>query len=439
MSKHTTTEDRPVRYDHYEIVKPIGQGAMGTVYLARDVRIGRLAALKTLRTESLPDPESDEAREFLARFKREAKVCGSLVHPNIVTLYEIGYSNEQIRYLAMEYVEGESLLARLRREGRLEVGLACHLILDILSGLDYAHERGVIHRDIKPANVLISERGHAKIADFGVARSVREGISHVTKAGDLLGTPYYMAPEQIDGRGIDERADLFSVGVLFYETLCGRRPFRGKAIMEVLYDVVNHPEPPLRSVAPDLPRWCEQYVARLLRKNPKDRFPSGGAASEELERLLGIHNRRRESSEGLPALAELMRGPRSPEDTPTLPIHSPRARWRQILWSPIPVRRAMLTIAIFVTIVAAPLTWMGARALDDSPTAIVSLEIRQEAERKKQLLEEARVLMEAGAYGGAVERYELILAEYPGTPSAERGREEALTRIFQLRSQRSVP
>ncbi|MDX1582888.1 MAG: protein kinase [Thermoanaerobaculia bacterium] len=440
VAENGTKKDRaPLQFDHYEVVRSIGRGAMGTVYLARDTRIGRLAALKTLRTADLPDPDSEESREFLARFRREAEVCGSLVHPNIVTLYEVGYEDEQIQYLAMEYVEGESLLAVLRRHGKLDVAVASRIILDILSGLGYAHERGVVHRDIKPANVLIHSRGHAKIADFGVARSVREGISHATKAGDLLGTPYYMAPEQIEGRGVDARSDLFSTGVLFYELLSGQRPFQGKAIMEILYDVVNNDESPLRSVAPEVPRWCEQFVSRLMRKNPDDRFSSAEAAHRELARMLDIGRREGSHLAGAEALTDLVGPGQSEEQTPTLPIHSRKAWWSQVLGRKISRRATAVLLAAVIAAVGLPLAWMSSQAFDDSPSISVPVERQEEFERKREMLEEARVLMDAGAYARAVERYEEILAEFPDTPAAEQGREEAKTRIFQLRGGRVVP
>ncbi len=351
-------------FDHYQVLQVLGHGAMGIVYLARDSRIGRLAALKTLKTSELP--QSDESEEFLDRFKREAEVCGSLVHPNIVTLYEVGYSHRMIRYLAMEYVEGESLSTLVKRRQRLQIPLASQITLDVLAALDYAHERKIIHRDIKPANILVTDRGHAKIADFGVARYVREGISNVTKAGHLLGTPYYMPPEHISGKEIDGRADLFSVGVLYYELLSGRRPFEGTSIMDVLYDVVNEPAPPLRKIAPDLPRWCELYVERLLRKEPKERFVSAGAAAEELRRLLEIHNRDTGSSGQVPRLTDLVKRELPPEDTPTTPIKLSRKWWQSLVDRSISRRVAIPILLSLAFLAAIPFFMLGTAVGDET-------------------------------------------------------------------------
>lgn len=425
-------EQHPMLFDHYEVLQVLGHGAMGIVYLAKDIRIGRLAALKTMKLDELPYDEQSE--DFLNRFKREAEVCGSLVHPNIVTLYEVGYSNRTIRYLAMEYVEGESLSSLVQRRGRLEIQLASRIVLDVLNALDYAHERKVIHRDIKPANILVTDRGHAKIADFGVARSVREGISQVTKAGHLLGTPYYMPPEHIAGRAVDGRADLFSVGVLYYELLSGRRPFEGTSIMDVLYDVVNEPAPPLRKVAPDLPRWCELYLERLLKKEPKDRFISATAAAEELDRLLQIHNRETGSSGRIPRLTDLVKRELPPEDTPTAPMMIGPAWWLRLIDKRISREAALVVLVVLTVLVAVPFLMMSSRLGDEEIGSPITVEQQELYERKRRMLDEAQILYDAGAYQQALERYDQILQEFPGTATASAGRNAALERLYPLES-----
>ena len=425
-------EQHPMLFDHYEVLQVLGHGAMGIVYLARDIRIGRLAALKTLKLDQLPFNE--ESDEFLNRFKREAEVCGSLVHQNIVTLYEVGYSNRNIRYLAMEYVEGESLSSLVKRRGRLDIQLGSQIILDVLRALDYAHERKIIHRDIKPANILVTERGNAKIADFGVARSVREGISQVTKAGHLLGTPYYMAPEHIAGREIDGRADLFSVGVLYYELLSGRKPFEGTSIMDVLYDVVNEPEPPLRKIAPDLPRWCELYVARLLQKEPKSRFMSAAAAAEELERLLEIHNRETGSSGKIPRLTDLVKRELPPEDTPTTPIRLSNRWWRELIEQRISRNIGLAILTSLTILVTIPVIMMSSRMTEEEIPDAISAEQQELFERKRRMLDEAQILLDAGAYEQALARYDEILAQFPGTAKASAGRDAALKKMYPLES-----
>jgi serine/threonine protein kinase len=426
MKEHETSQrQHPLLFDHYEVIRVLGHGAMGLVYLSRDVRIGRLAALKTMKTEKLPIQDDEALAEFMARFKREAEVCGSLVHQNIVTLYEVGYSNRQIQYLAMEYVEGESLSSLLQRRKRLEIDLAAQITLDVLRGLEYAHERQIIHRDIKPANVLVGRDAHAKIGDFGVARSVREGISHRTRAGHLLGTPYYMAPEHIAGKEVDRRTDLFSVGVMFFEMLSGRRPFEGDSIMDVLYDVVNSPTPSLRSLAPDLPRWVEIYVSRLLEKKPSNRFISAAAAAAELERLLGVHREATGTSERVRPLSDLVKRELSADLTPTTPIISSRAYWRQIGEKRIDRRLAVALLVGIVLLLGAPVAWIASR-VDENPPVAIDLQQQHDLERRKRMLEDARLLLDAGAYEQALERYERVLAEFPDSRSAIEGREEAL-------------
>src|SRR5712692_4198108 len=193
----TATPLAPKELAHYEIIHLLGKGAMGWVYLARDRRIGRRVALKVIHLAPNAFEDTTSANEFYRRLQREAEVCGSLLHPNIVTLYEVGYENDRLSYLAMEYVEGETLLELQRRSGAaLTVDTVLTIAADVLRGLEYAHAKGIVHRDIKPANILIATDGTAKIADFGIARP--QGSS-MTRAGSLMGTPNYMSPEQVIG------------------------------------------------------------------------------------------------------------------------------------------------------------------------------------------------------------------------------------------------
>jgi len=226
--------ERP-QYGEYEVEAVLGRGAMGMVYLARDRRIGRRVALKTVQIGQKFDDESD-ATEFFQRLQREAEVCGSMQHPNIVTLYEPGYENNVISFLATEYVEGESLRDRLKRSKPLPLDDALRIGEDILRGLAYAHAKGVIHRDIKPANILLSSEGQAKIADFGIARPVN---SDLTAVGSMLGTPNYMSPEQVKCDTVTTKSDLFSVGVVMYEMLTGVKPFTASDVSGILRNVVE--------------------------------------------------------------------------------------------------------------------------------------------------------------------------------------------------------
>src|SRR2546428_774995 len=251
-------------FGEYEVEAVLGRGAMGMVYLARDRRIGRRVALKTVQIGQKFDDESD-ATEFFQRLQREAEVCGSMQHPNIVTLYEPGYGKNGISFLATEYVEGESLRDRLKRSKPLPLDDALRIGEDILRGLAYAHAKGVIHRDIKPANILLSSEGQAKIADFGIARPVN---SDLTAVGSMLGTPNYMSPEQVKCAAVTTKSDLFSVGVVLYEMLTGVKPFTASDVSSILRNVVDK-DPALASeVNPEVPEPIGRFVAGLFAKKP---------------------------------------------------------------------------------------------------------------------------------------------------------------------------
>ena len=215
--------ERPERqeYGEYVVESFLGKGSIGKVWLARHRRFGRRVALKTVHLEHKFEDEIDRD-EFYKRLQREAELCGAMQHPNIVTLYDVGYDGELVSYLATEYVDGESLLARLRRTRPLPLNEAISIAADILRGLAYAHSKGIIHRDIKPANILLTADGQAKIADFGVARPLH---SSLTATRSLVGTPNYMSPEQVKTTPVSTRSDLFSAGVVMYEMLTGLKPF----------------------------------------------------------------------------------------------------------------------------------------------------------------------------------------------------------------------
>lgn len=421
------SSSHPLLFDHYRIEGVLGEGSMGSVYLARDMRIGRRAALKTLRK---PDEEQGPAdslsEEFLARFKREAEVCGSLHHPNIVTLYEVGYSNREIKYLAMEYVEGESLLGLLRREGAMSVQRGATIALDILRGLAYAHERGIVHRDVKPANILVTTEGNAKIADFGVARTAREGVSYATKAGQLLGTPYYMSPEAVAGKDVDERSDLFSVGALLYEVWSGKRPFEGESVMDVLYDVVNRDPEPVTTVRADLPAWCDRFLSRLMAKAPAKRFLSARAAANELDRLLALE--RQTSGFGDVDTPQYdMTAIIDGEDVPTHRLESNGLNWTRLKIQRVPSEVAYGIILVLLALLVLLPVFLSEDSEEVGP--VMPPELARELEEKTRMLERARVLEEAEAWQMSLAAYQEILDLYPDTPSAVEGRQRVQAEI----------
>ncbi len=256
---------------------------MGIVYLAKDPLIGRLVALKTIRVSSGVDEE--EAREFQQRFVREAQAAGILSHPAIVTVHDIGQDPESgSSFIAMEYVEGKNLKELLNQGRKLTFEEVADIVAQIAEALDYAHSKGIIHRDVKPANIIICENGQAKIMDFGIAKIASS--ANLTTTGQFLGTPNYMAPEQIRGAAVDGRTDLFSLGVVLYEALARRKPFGGDSLTSISYKIVHEPFVPLRDVDPDTPAGLDEIVNRCLQKNAEGRYQRGRELASDLRRAV---------------------------------------------------------------------------------------------------------------------------------------------------------
>src|SRR6476661_1526077 len=256
----------------YEITGLIGKGGMGEVYRGTDTRLGRPVAIKV------------SSREFNDRFEREAKAISALNHPNICTLYDIGTTADAPGYLVMEFVEGE-MLSKVIEKGPLPLDKALSYAVQIVDALAAAHAKGVIHRDLKPGNIIITKHG-VKVLDFGLAKLSTERISSdsassidtmtepITRAGAVLGTLYYMAPEQVEGRETDERSDIFSFGVVFYEMITGQRPFTGDTQAAVLASVLKEQQPPMSQWQPAVPRQLDRVVRKCLEKRPDDRWHS---------------------------------------------------------------------------------------------------------------------------------------------------------------------
>jgi len=259
----------------YRILRLLGRGGMGAVYLAREESLERLVAVKVLSHERGLDATSRE------RFRREARTAARLMHPNIVPLHAFGEADGMM-YLVMGYVSGESLAARLARDARLGIGEARRIVAELAEALDHAHRQGVVHRDVKPDNVLIEdESGRALLADFGVAKALGAGGT-MTQAGSVVGTPDYMSPEQAAGHlNVDGRSDLYSLGALAYALLAGRPPFDGDA-RAVLAKHLTQDPPPLRNLRPDVPDDLAAAVGRCLAKDPAARWPDARALKEAI-------------------------------------------------------------------------------------------------------------------------------------------------------------
>ena len=271
------------QFGRYEIVAELGRGAMGVVYKARDPQIDRMVAVKTV---SMWGQEPEEEQEFRLRFMNEAQAAGRLHHSGIVAVFDVGEHPEtKDPYIVLEYVDGESLNRILHREKKLALGRALKLAEEIADALDYAHAQGVIHRDIKPANILITQEGRAKIADFGIAKL---NLAHFTLPGKVLGTPAYMAPEQLSGEGCDGRSDVFSLGVILYTMVTGHSPFQGNSATTVCFKVANREPIAASALDMSLPPQLDAVISRAMAKDPNERYQRGADFAEDL-RILQQH------------------------------------------------------------------------------------------------------------------------------------------------------
>ena len=258
----------------YNITAELGKGAMGVVYKATDPNIGRTVAIKTTRL----DTHGLDAQDLLRRFKNEARSAGTLNHPNIVTIYDAG-EQEGIFYIAMEYIEGQTLHELLSQHRSLPVERVIDIVRQVCAGLDYAHAHGVIHRDVKPANIMLAANGAVKVMDFGIAKTG----GTMTATGQVLGTPNYMSPEQVKGKTIDGRSDLFGVGVLLYEMLTGEKPFDGQNITTIIYKIVSENPIPPRELDVTIHPGLSAVVTKALAKAPDDRYQTGAALVADLQ------------------------------------------------------------------------------------------------------------------------------------------------------------
>jgi serine/threonine-protein kinase len=264
----------PTTLGKYQIRGVLGRGAMGTVYDGWDPVIGRRVAIKTVRLLDHSDPE---AQEGLERFKREAQAAGRLSHPNIVGVYDYG-ETEETAYIVMEFVEGQSLKERLDARERFAVAETVRIMEQILAGLQFSHDSGVVHRDIKPGNVMLAKGGRVKLADFGIAR-IESSV--MTQDGTMLGTPAYMSPEQLMAQAVDARSDLYAAGVVLYQLLTGERPFEG-GLTAIIHKALNTVPPRPSEISVTAPAALDAVVARAMSKRPSDRYPDADAFARAL-------------------------------------------------------------------------------------------------------------------------------------------------------------
>jgi serine/threonine-protein kinase len=262
----------------YKILGELGRGAMGVVYRAQDPALDRVVALKTI----LLNEDSGARRDYQKRFSLEARAAGKLTHPNIVTTYDFGEEGD-LAYLAMELLEGTELRERMN-DGALPVAEAVGIAIQVADGLGFAHERGVVHRDVKPANIMLLERGDVKIMDFGIARM--RSADQMTSTGIVVGTPRFMSPEQVSGQPVDQRSDLFSLGVVLYEMLTGEPAFSGEDTPQIAHKITRlEPEAPSHK-NPEVTSMLDFVVARVLKKDPEVRYQDAYELAADLRTCL---------------------------------------------------------------------------------------------------------------------------------------------------------
>ena len=261
----------------YEIEKELGKGAMGVVYLGRDPKINRVVAIKTMALSQ--EFEADELVEVKERFFREAETAGRLNHPNIVTMFDAGEEHD-LAYIAMEFLKGKDLVSVAKPGNLLPLPRVMSIVARVADALSYAHEYNVVHRDIKPANIMYEpESDQVKVTDFGIARITD---SSKTKTGMVLGTPSFMSPEQLAGKKIDGRSDLFSLGVMLYQMSCGKLPFEGDSMAQLMFRIANEPHPDIRGFNPDLPDCLVAIIDRAMTKDPDARYQTGAEFAKDI-------------------------------------------------------------------------------------------------------------------------------------------------------------
>ena len=268
--------DALTKAGRYQIVSELGRGSMGVVYHGFDPVIGRTVAIKTMLTEGL---SSQEFREFKARFQREAQAAGVLSHPNIVNVFDYG-EDSGVLYLIMEYLEGKSLEKLVEEQGMLPIQTIIPMYDQVCSALDHAHQHSVVHRDIKPANIMILDNGLVKVTDFGIAKMMSMGM---TQAGQVLGTPNYMSPEQVKGRQVDGRSDIFSLGIILYDLVTGEMPFGGENITTVIYKIINENPIPPRDLDATIHPGLSYVICKGLAKSPDERYQTCRELADDLK------------------------------------------------------------------------------------------------------------------------------------------------------------
>lgn len=494
MAAHGTSssgEKQVLKLGRYEVVRELGKGAMGIVYLAKDPLIGRLVALKTIRLGAHADDE--ETKEFQQRFIREAQAAGILNHPAIVTVHDIGQDDTNgTSFIAMEFVEGQNLKEVLAQGRALSFDQIADIIAQVADALDFAHSKGIVHRDVKPANIILIEGNRAKITDFGIAK-IASGAANLTTTGQFLGTPNYMAPEQIKGAPVDGRTDIFALGICLYECLTRRKPFGGDSLTSISYKIVHEAFPPLHEINPQIPDGYEEVVANCLAKDPAKRYqrardlgnalrmvirgerpvrpadplladetvvtrsaivektverdktptlevPFPDAAQPEAPVQHEIGGSTRPASKAAGAVAAAQAAPKAAPAAPKAPSVPLGQQFRRTLTGvrTMPLWKRRIPPALFLGIVAALVaTLIGAAAIVRiSQPEPVKIDAAAEAKRArmKQLREEANALLRQGNTAGAYAKFEELQRLAPRSPYVQ----TMLQKLGSIRQQEQI-
>jgi serine/threonine protein kinase len=454
-----------VKLGRYEIVRELGKGAMGIVYLAKDPLIGRLVALKTIRPSAHADDE--DTREFQLRFQREAQAAGILNHPSIVTVHDIGQDEPSgMSFIAMEYVEGQNLKEMLAQGRPLSFEQAADICAQVAEGLDFAHAKGIVHRDVKPANIILLEGNRAKITDFGIAK-ITSGVANLTTTGQFLGTPNYMAPEQIKGTPVDGRSDIFSLGICLYECLTHRKPFGGDSLTSISYKIVHEPFPPLHEINPTIPAGFADVVTHCLEKDPAKRYQRGKDLANALRAVMRGERPMRSNEPMFADVTVATRGEH--ERVPTMEIPFPDAEHGTTMESPQPldtnpspgnarqtavpssavkpvkapkapskpILKPLLTARIhpilFIAIPCILLAILGVWMLltNAKKVKVPAVDTRAEARvaKERKLREDGNRLVHEGRVTDAYDRYEQLLKIAPRSPAIN----ELVQKLSQIR------
>jgi predicted Ser/Thr protein kinase len=272
----------PEKIGHYTIVSELGRGGMGVVYKAHEESLNRPVAIKVLGDHLASD------EQFLSRFLREARAAGSLSHPNVIPIYFIGEDNGR-HYFAMEYVSGRSVLAMIRQEGKINNPRAAQIVVQAAHGLAAAHEKGIIHRDIKPANLMVDDRGVVKIADFGISLAA-EAQARLTATGTLMGTPGYLSPEQCLNETVDHRADIYALGVTYFEMLTGTLPFNAQSPLALLRQILQETPPDVTQLNPEVDQESRRILMKMIARNRDERYQTCNELIADVEEYLARQN-----------------------------------------------------------------------------------------------------------------------------------------------------